>query len=88
MSHFIYKSKKANGEIYNGEIDANDRYELYKIIKESGEEVIDVKEKSSKSLDLKKGLSFSLPFLNSIKTQEKINFARISISNSLIYGQH
>lgn len=76
MSHFIYKAKKIGGEVYKGEKDANDRYELYKILRESGEEVIDVREKSGKSS--MKGLfsSGSLSFLNSVKTQEKINFAR------------
>ncbi len=75
MSHFIYKAKKADGEIYKGEKDANDRYELYKILKESGEEAIDVTEKIGKSFSLK-GITISLPFLNRIKPQDKINFAR------------
>lgn len=75
MSHFIFKAKKTGGEIYKGERDANDRYELYKMLRESGEEVIDVKEKSGKSMSLK-NVSISLPFLHSIKTQEKINFAK------------
>ncbi len=75
MSHFIYKAKKASGEIYKGEKDANDRYDLYKILKESGEEVIDVTEKSGKGMSLK-NITITLPFLNSIKAQDKINFAR------------
>jgi type IV pilus assembly protein PilC len=73
MSHFIYKAKKSNGETYKGEQDAADRYELYKILKEKGEEVVDVRE--GKSMNLKT-LSISLPFLHSIKAQEKITFAR------------
>ena len=44
MSHFIFKVKKSSGEIYKGERDAKDRYELYKILKESGDEVLDVRE--------------------------------------------
>ncbi len=76
MSHFIYKAKKINGEIYKGEKDANDRYELYKILKEAGEEIVDVREKSGSIGDSKSIFSFNLPFLNRIKTQEKINFAR------------
>lgn len=74
MSHFIYKAKKPTGEIYSGEKDVNDRYELYKILRESGEEVVEFKEKSSKG-----GLhmDINLGFLtNRIKTIEKINFAR------------
>ncbi len=73
MSHFIYKAKKTDGEIYKGERDAKDRYELYKLIKDSGDEVIDVKEKSAKGLS---SLNIAIPFIGSIKTQEKINFAR------------
>jgi DNA-directed RNA polymerase beta' subunit len=41
MSHFIYKAKKPSGEIYKGEKDAEDRYQLYKILKESGDEVVE-----------------------------------------------
>ena len=75
MSHFIYKAKKPTGEIYKGEKDAQDRYELYRMLKEGGEEVVDVQEKGAKG-SLLKGFSISLPFLHSIKMQEKINFAR------------
>lgn len=75
MSHFIYKAKKPTGEIYKGERDAQDRYELYRMLKESGEEVVDVQEKGPRG-SLFKGASISLPFLHSVKTQEKINFAR------------
>ncbi|MEK7213822.1 MAG: type II secretion system F family protein [Patescibacteria group bacterium] len=75
MAHFIFKAKKANGEIHKSEMDAKDRYDLYKMIKETGEEVIDVREKSSKALSLNK-LNFNLPFLHSIKSQDKITFAR------------
>ncbi len=75
MTHFIFKAKNANGEIHKGEQDAKDRFELYKILKESGEEVIEVKEKGAKSA-LSKSMSISLPFLHSIKTQDKITFAR------------
>ena len=75
MSHFIYKAKKGNGEIYKGERDAKDRFDLYKILKEYGDEVIDVKEKNSEKTSIK-NISISLPFLNSIKMQEKIIFAK------------
>ena len=72
MSHFIYKAKKLGGQIYKGEKDAKDRYELYKMIKESGEEIVSVEEKKKftffKNIDI--------PFLNSVKSQDKINFAR------------
>lgn len=75
MSHFIYKAKKADGEIYKGEKDANDRYDLYKILKESGEEVVDVKESEGLFSSIIK-LFDSISFFNTVNTQEKINFAR------------
>ena len=72
MPHFIFKSKKPGGNVHKGEQDAKDRFELYKIIKESGEEVVSVQEK--KKMQVLN--NFSIPFLNSIRTQEKINFSR------------
>ena len=75
MSHFTYKAKKPTGEIYKGEKDANDRYELYKLLKESGEEIIQYKETSGKGMSLK-NISITIPFIGAIKTQDKINFAK------------
>lgn len=73
MSYFIFKAKKLSGEIYKGEKDANDRYELYKIFKDQGEEIIEFKEKKqSKGFNF----NFNLSFFDKIKTIEKINFAR------------
>lgn len=72
MPHFVFKAKKLGGEVHKGEKDAKDRYELYKMVRESGEEVVSVDEKSQK----KSFKSISLPFLNSISAQEKINFSR------------
>jgi len=73
MSHFIFKAKKLSGEIYKSEKDASDRYELYKILKDQGEEVIEFKEKrESKGFHV--NISFSL--FDRVKTIDKINFAR------------
>jgi type IV pilus assembly protein PilC len=85
MSHFIYKAKKSSGEIYKGERDANDRYELYKILKESGDEVIDVKEKSSNKVSIKGNFNFSFNIFGKVKSQEKINFAR-NLSSMITAG--
>lgn len=74
MSHFTFKAKKSSGEIYSGEKDAADRYELYRMLRESGEEIVEFKEKSSKG-----GLHMELSlgkFGGRVKTMEKINFAR------------
>jgi type IV pilus assembly protein PilC len=75
MAHFIYKAKRLNGEVYKGEKDAKDRYDLYKLLRESDEDVLDVKEGNGGFSFLKKG-NISLSFLKNVKTQEKINFAR------------
>lgn len=75
MSHFLYTSKKSTGEIYKGEKDASDRYELYKLLKSSGEEVLDVQEKGGKGFGGKFNLNFSI-FKTKIKTHEKITFAQ------------
>lgn len=73
MSHFIFKAKKPGGEIYSGEKDAADRYELYRLLREKGEEVVEFKEKRD-SRGLHMNISVSL--FNRVKTIEKINFAR------------
>jgi type IV pilus assembly protein PilC len=74
MPHFIFKAKKQTGEIYKGESDAADRFELYKMLREAGEEVVLVEEKASS-----KGLHVEISFgglLGRVKTIDKINFAR------------
>ena len=74
MSHFTFKAKRPSGEIYSSEKDVADRYELYKLIRESGDEVVEVKEKAAS-----KGLHMDISFgglLNRVKMIEKINFAR------------
>jgi type IV pilus assembly protein PilC len=71
MSTFVFKAKRSNGEIYKGERDAKDRFDLYKMLKESGDEAISVKEKSG-------GFSFNINFnfFNSIKMMDKITFSK------------
>lgn len=74
MSHFIFKAKKPSGEIYSSEKDVADRYELYKLLHESGDEIISVDEKRAS-----KGLHMNISFgglFNHIKADTKINFAR------------
>jgi len=74
MSHFIFKAKKTDGEVYSSEKDAADRYELYRMIRESGDELVSAEEKKAKGKGLH--MEISLGFLNRIKPIEKINFAR------------
>lgn len=73
MTHFIYKAKNTEGKVHKGEMDAKDKYDLYKMIREGGEEVVNVREKSSGGGFITK----LLPTMGQkVKTQEKINFAR------------
>jgi type IV pilus assembly protein PilC len=74
MSHFIFKAKKVSGEIYSGERDAMDRYELYKLIRENGQEVLSVREQ-----DLHSSLSTFAAFrgiFSKVREIDKINLAR------------
>ncbi len=84
MSHFTYKARKANGEVYKGEHDANDRYDLYKILKESGEEVIDFREKNGAGSVFKK-FNVDFSFFHKVKMQEKITFAR-NLGSMIVAG--
>lgn len=74
MSHFVFKAKKPGGEVYSGEKDAADRYELYKLIREGGDEIMEFKEKApGKGFNI----NISIPGIGKhVKTIEKINFAR------------
>jgi type IV pilus assembly protein PilC len=74
MSHFIFKAKKPDGETYSSERDAADRYELYHMIHESGDELIYAEEKKKKGKGMHQDISFG--FMKRVKPMEKINFAR------------
>ena len=73
MAHFTFKAKKSSGEIYSGESDASDRYDLYHMIRENGEEVVSVEEHSQRLIP---GLGGLHGIFKRVKTIEKINFAR------------
>lgn len=74
MSHFIFKAKRPSGETYLSERDAASRFELYRLLRQEGDEVISVTEKSKKG---RLNLEFSpLSIFRRVKTIEKINFAR------------
>ena len=74
MSLFHYKTVNKEGKQIEGQLVAKDKFDLYHLIKTDGSTVVfaeEVKEKTG---------SFSaqniLPFLNSVKTHDKILFAR------------
>ena len=73
MSHFTFKAKKSNGDIYSGEKDAADHYELYRMLREGGDEIMEFKERPDR-----KGMrmNLSIGIFDHVKTLEKINFAR------------
>jgi type IV pilus assembly protein PilC len=73
MAHFTYTAKNSMGEIYQGDMNAVDHYELYRLIKDTGGEIVSYKESKKGSL---KNINLSLPFLSGVKMQEKIIFAR------------
>lgn len=72
MSLYLYTARNIETSAkVSGEREAHDKFEVYKILKAEGLDVITVKEKSSSSL------SFNMPsFLNKVKVPEKIAFAR------------
>jgi type IV pilus assembly protein PilC len=77
MPHFTFKAKKGS-EIVKGEKDAKDRFEIYRMLHESGQELISYTEKPDKAGKkfLSTSFSFSFSFSTGIKTHEKIIFAR------------
>ncbi len=74
MSKFIFKAKKANGEIYTALKEANDKYDLYRMIRESGEDVISVK-KAGPARGLNMNISLG-PLFSKVKMTDKISIAR------------
>ena len=44
MPTFTFKAKKLGGEVYSGVKEAADRYELYKLLRDNGDEVVEFKE--------------------------------------------
>ncbi len=73
MSHFAYTAVKNDNEIYTGAAEANDRFELYQIVRREGGRIVSVSEAASnKFLDLK----WWNALLARVSEYEKILFAR------------
>ena len=81
MPHFIFKAKTAAGEVYENQLDAADRYELYQIIRNNGDELISAKEHAAK----RKVAFGSINLFQRITPTDKINFAR-NLSSMLVAG--
>lgn len=73
MAKFIFKARKSSGEIYVGEYEAKDRFDVYHMIRESGSEVISVDEKKEK-----RGPKWNINIGRSdkVKVAERITLAR------------
>lgn len=73
MSRFTYTAEKNDGEKYKGVAEAQDRFELYEIIRRDGAHIISVSEEKQRGL-----LSFSYwnAKLSTVTEYEKILFAR------------
>ncbi|HUO55821.1 MAG TPA: type II secretion system F family protein [Candidatus Paceibacterota bacterium] len=73
MARFAYKAEKNDGEIYTGVAEAQDRFELYQVIRREGGRVLSVEEKSSGGI---RSLEYWNLLLTRIKEYDKILFAR------------
>ena len=73
MAHFFYKAIKANGEIYEGEIEAQDKNAVFQTVASSGDSLISAEEKNTGGKAIMEKIS---SYFGSVKTQEKILFAR------------
>src|SRR3989344_8353001 len=71
MTLFKYKATDKSGKFYERTVEAKSRLDIYGVIRQEGGTVVTVKETSH----FMPGLSFNNLF-GSIKTQEKINFAK------------
>lgn len=73
MAHFSFKARRRNGDIYNSQNDAKDRYDLYHMIREKGDELVSFQEKKQHSWNLKMEIGVKS---NKVKMPEKIALAR------------
>lgn len=73
MAHFSYTAEKNDGEVYKGVAEANDRFELYQIIRREGAHIISVNEGDSTN---KLNFKYWNSIFATIKEYDKILFAR------------
>ncbi len=73
MAHFSYTAEKNDGEVYKGVAEANDRFELYQIIRREGARVISVNEDSNTN---KLSWAYWNSKFGTIKEYDKILLAR------------
>ncbi len=73
MTHFIYKAEKANGEVYEGQADARDRFELYELIRHEGGKAKSIQGTSTENM---LSMEYWNMKMSRVKEYEKILFAR------------
>lgn len=73
MARFTYTAERAGGEVYTGVAEAQNRFELYSVVRREGGRIVSVSEESANSW-------LSLKYLNSkltsVKEYDKVLFAR------------
>jgi type IV pilus assembly protein PilC len=79
--HFTFKARKPDGEIYVGTQDAKDRYEIYRMLHDAGDELISYTD--SPAISIKKIFAVNVSF--GVKMHDKIIFAR-SLASMLEAG--
>ncbi len=79
---FHYKAQKSDGEIYEGERDALDKFALYRDLRKQNEVVLSVEAVQPKK---SRHLVSSFEFFGRVKTYDKITFAR-NLSSMLTAG--
>lgn len=74
MTHFVYKAKKPDGGMYTAAHDATDRYELYRIIRDAGDELVSIEDTR---VGGRMHIDLTPKFISErVKPIDKINFAR------------
>lgn len=71
MTLYKYKAKDREGKLYERTIEVDNRFDIYKIIREEGGSIVSIKEAKSFSSLISLGSVF-----NTIKTHQKITFAK------------
>jgi type IV pilus assembly protein PilC len=73
MAHFSYTAEKNDGEIYKGVAEANDRFELYQIVRREGGRIVSINEDSNHS---KWSFQYWNSRIGSVKQYDVVLFAR------------
>lgn len=73
MTRFTYTAEKADGEIYKGAAEANDRFDLYAVVRKEGGKIISIGQERSGSWW---SLSYWNTKMSSIKEYDKVLMAR------------